>query len=183
MRTFAQKQNRPQKQAPSSLARPHKATPGPTPREHPLVRLQRTIGNQAVLGLLQTHAEELKIELPGITSSGLGHNFSRVPIHPPVAEATQMKLAVNEPGDEFEQEADHVAEEVMRMPEPKLQRTCACGGSCLDCQTEQPAREHARFQAKHVGSSDARTKRSAAHRPRSISFTQPAIGCIDTGIF
>ncbi len=34
----------------------------------------------------------------------------------------QTKLRIGEPGDKYEQEADRVAEEVMRMPEPKLQR-------------------------------------------------------------
>ncbi len=31
------------------------------------------------------------------------------------------------PGDKYEQEADRVAEQVMRMPEPQVQRQCACG--------------------------------------------------------
>ncbi len=35
----------------------------------------------------------------------------------------QRKLAINEPGDVFEQEADRVAEQVMRMPEPGMRRT------------------------------------------------------------
>ncbi|MBP7070300.1 MAG: DUF4157 domain-containing protein [Methanothrix sp.] len=34
----------------------------------------------------------------------------------------QAKLAVSEPGDRYEQEADRVADQVMRMPEPHLQR-------------------------------------------------------------
>lgn len=34
----------------------------------------------------------------------------------------QTKLAVSEPGDEFEQEADTVADQVMRMPDPMVQR-------------------------------------------------------------
>ncbi len=34
----------------------------------------------------------------------------------------QPKLTVNQPGDRYEQEADRVAEQVMRMPEPHLQR-------------------------------------------------------------
>ena len=58
----------------------------------------------------------------------------------------QTKLAINEPGDKYEQEANRVAEQVMRMPAPvlspletagaagdgaslRLQRKCACGGS------------------------------------------------------
>ena len=34
----------------------------------------------------------------------------------------QTKLAVSSPGDHFEQEADHVADQVMRMPDSKVQR-------------------------------------------------------------
>ena len=35
----------------------------------------------------------------------------------------QPKLAIGAPNDRFEQEADRVADQVMRMPEPQLQRT------------------------------------------------------------
>ena len=43
------------------------------------------------------------------------------------APAVQMKMAVNQPGDKFEQEADKTADKIMRMPAPagkeeKLQR-------------------------------------------------------------
>jgi Domain of unknown function (DUF4157) len=34
----------------------------------------------------------------------------------------QTKLKINEPGDEYEQEADRIADEVMRMPEPSVQQ-------------------------------------------------------------
>jgi hypothetical protein len=54
---------------------------------HPLLQLQRTIGNRAVNRLLQ--------------------------------EGTlQAKLAISQPSDAYEQEADRVADQVMRMPEP-----------------------------------------------------------------
>ena len=49
----------------------------------------------------------------------------------------QPKLEVNTPGDEFEQEADRVADQVMRMPEPGLQRACSCGGKCPECSEEK----------------------------------------------
>lgn len=38
--------------------------------------------------------------------------------------ALQAKLSINQPGDVYEQEADRVAEQVMRMPDPVLQRKC-----------------------------------------------------------
>lgn len=46
----------------------------------------------------------------------------------------QPKLAVSQPGDPYEQEADRVAEQVMRMPVPTVQRTCAmCADSSAPC--------------------------------------------------
>jgi hypothetical protein len=46
-----------------------------------------------------------------------GGNFF-APATGTVAPAVQTKMAVNEPGDKFEQEADNMAEKVMRMPAP-----------------------------------------------------------------
>jgi hypothetical protein len=153
MRTFAQKQNQPQKPVSSSLALSNTATRG---LHHPadrILHLQRTIRNQAVLRMLQTQAEEPKAGLTAVASPRLGHDFSRIPIHPPASTVLQTKLVINTPGDRYEQEADHVAERVMRMPEPGalavsgstpgLQRKCSCGGTCARCQGEQ---------VKHSGS-------------------------------
>jgi hypothetical protein len=88
-------------------------------------------------------------------ASRFGHDFSQIPIHPPATGTIQTKLAISKPGDHCEQEADRISQQVMRMPEPQLQRTCACGGGRLRCQTEQPDQEHHRLQTKHVGSSDS----------------------------
>jgi hypothetical protein len=58
----------------------------------------------------------------------------------------QTKLTVNQPGDAFEQEADQVADQVMRLPAPRLQRAqCACGGAagpdgeCAACKQKRLA--------------------------------------------
>ena len=52
----------------------------------------------------------------------------------------QAKLNISQPGDPFEQEADRVAEKIMRMPAPAVQRSCAScadGGSpCPECEAE-----------------------------------------------
>lgn len=45
------------------------------------------------------------------------HDFSRVPLHAAAPELIQTKLSVSHPGDEYEQEADRVAERIMRMPQ------------------------------------------------------------------
>src|SRR6266568_4771928 len=97
MRAFAQKQNQPQKPLSSSPARPNIATAGPDHREHPFLQLQRAIGNQAVLRMLRTNAEELKAGLTAAASPRFGRDFSRISLHPPVAGAIQTKLAINKP--------------------------------------------------------------------------------------
>ena len=63
--------------------------------------------------------------------------------------ALQFKLTIGAPHDAYEQEADRVADDVMRMPETQLQRACACGGGCPKCQPNQE-----RLQTKKVVSSD-----------------------------
>lgn len=85
-----------------------------------------------------------------IQSPHLGHDFSQVSVRPRTAGAIQTKLVINKPGDEYEQEADHVAEQVVRMPEPKLQRLCACGGACPKCKAELLSKERKLLQTKRV---------------------------------
>ena len=54
----------------------------------------------------------------------------------------QTKLAISQPNDPYEQEADRVAEQVMRMPEPTVQRQCAAcasgGSTCRACEEATP---------------------------------------------
>ncbi len=68
--------------------------------------------------------------------------------------AIQPKLNVSQPGDPYEQEADQVADQVTRMPEPQLQRACACGGGCPTCKTAQLNDEHVHVQTGRVRGSD-----------------------------
>jgi hypothetical protein len=51
-----------------------------------------------------------------------GHDFSRIPAHTGGPTQIQAKLAINKPGDKYEQEADRIADQVMRMPDPVAQR-------------------------------------------------------------
>jgi Domain of unknown function (DUF4157) len=86
-------------------------TPDPAKSDHrsdaSFLRLQRTLGNQALQGLF--------------ASKGL-----------------RAKLRVSQPGDGDEEEADRVAEQVVKRERgPVLQRKCDCGGSCTKCQEEE----------------------------------------------
>jgi hypothetical protein len=53
-------------------------------------------------------------------SSGLTGSCSECEKKKLLGQPLQTKLRINEPGDEYEQEADRVAEHVMRMPDPHL---------------------------------------------------------------
>jgi hypothetical protein len=152
MRTFAQKPKPPQQATPVKSTVPSRAHFRQSHEVNSILHLQRTIGNQAVQRLLQANAEELKAGLTGTAPPRSWSDFSRIPIYPPAAGAIQTKLAINKPGDLYEQEADRISEQVMRMPEPKLQLDCACGGDCHKCQTEQPRHEREHLHTKRAGS-------------------------------
>ena len=60
----------------------------------------------------------------------------------------QAKLEVGASNDAFEQQADSIAARVMRTPEPRLQRACACGGTCSACKAGHHQDEPSTIQAK-----------------------------------
>ena len=141
MRTFSQKSKTTQPTTSTKSSTRSRTRVGQSHDPTSILNLQRTIGNQALQRILRSHAEEpeLKAGLTVTTSPRSGHNFARIPVSPSKAGTLQTKLAINEPGDKYEQEADRVADQVMRMPEPKLQHACACGGTpgrtgeCEEC--------------------------------------------------
>jgi outer membrane protein OmpA-like peptidoglycan-associated protein len=63
MKTFAQKQNQHQQKSSANLATQNTPKSVTSPGEHPLLHLQRTIGNQAVLRLLQAGADGLESDV------------------------------------------------------------------------------------------------------------------------
>jgi len=49
----------------------------------------------------------------------------------------QKKPTISSPGDLYEQEADRIADRVMRRPVPEIRRACACGAACSKCQAKR----------------------------------------------
>jgi hypothetical protein len=80
----------------------------PIQPEHPILHLQRAAGNQAMMRMMRTQS--------GAATGEHGASAASMPSVPPVM--LQRKLAIHEPGDSYEQEADRAAEHVMRMPSP-----------------------------------------------------------------
>jgi Domain of unknown function (DUF4157) len=105
--------------------------------------------------MLQPDSEADDVGVTAAPSARFGPDLSKIPIHPlAAATAVQAKLAVNDPGDEYELEADRVANVIMRMPEPQSQRTRTDHAGCPGCQTEPPEQEPERLQTKHAGTGD-----------------------------
>lgn len=109
MRTFAQKQNHPQKPVSSSLARPNMAKLGPHHPEHPTFLLQQTIGNQAALGKFQTHAGAPDVGLTSAASPRFAHDFSRIPLHATTQMPVQPRVTTGAPGDHYDKAGDRRA--------------------------------------------------------------------------
>lgn len=118
MLTFAHKQKPTQHTKSSNSARSGRAFSAQSSEVRSILHLQRTIGNHAVQRLLQKNVEELHVESATPASTRFGQDFSRTPTHPPAARAIQMKLHISLPGDEYEREANRIAEEVLRQRTP-----------------------------------------------------------------
>src|SRR3954454_22297012 len=104
MQSFGQKLTHAREPAFSSISGPRMATPAPDHREHPILHLQRVLGNQAVQRMLQRDAEELRAASAGTISPRLAHDSSRISAHPPTAGAAEEKSAINQPGGEYAEE-------------------------------------------------------------------------------
>jgi hypothetical protein len=95
------------KEAPPTRPRP--VASATSHETHPLLHLQRTIGNQAVQRILQMKAECSNADASHPAPTPFGHKMARKPASAR-APLIQAKLKVGEPDDKFEEEADRVAE-------------------------------------------------------------------------
>ena len=87
-----------------------------------IIRLQRNIGNQAVQRLPRNDAEQGAMNAASRASPRFVHNFCRISVYPKGHTESQPKLKVSTPGEIYEQEADRVADQLIRMPDPRVQR-------------------------------------------------------------
>ena len=84
---------------------------------HAILHLQRTIGNQAAQRLPESNTEDLQASSANSAVDERSHDFSRIPVHPSENGDIQAKLRVGAPGDKYEQEADLVADQVLKKQE------------------------------------------------------------------
>ena len=139
MRTFEQKQNPPQQTKSADCRRSGRAFSGQNHEVRSILHLQRTIGNHAVLRLLQSRTEDLDESLLASASPRFAYDFSRIPVHRSGRAKIQPKLTISTPGDIYEQEADRVADQVMCMAEQQQQCNRASDGGCTTYRRDQSA--------------------------------------------
>src|SRR5579862_9312324 len=122
MHTFQPKQEQPSQKLSSSNANPSSLT-----RSIRQPGLQNTTKSQPMPEQSLAGVEGSDAGYAG-SHGRLTYNFAGIPLFPPQVRGIQRKLTVNAPGDAYEQEADRVAEQVMRMPEPGAVATPALSG-------------------------------------------------------
>src|SRR6185436_1642358 len=98
-----------------------------------------------------------------VDGSRNGYDFSRVQTYTDAPRRIQAKLSVSQPTDEYEREADRVADQVMRMPEqtqaagaqpqqsgepPHVQRACE---KCKDEIHREPSTEEELLEGQEPG--------------------------------
>lgn len=104
MRSFDRNQNQPQRRASFDLGRPSRATPAASHEVYPT-------------GLLHAGARDLEVGSRTAATARFAYDFSRIPVFARTPVKVQPKLTVNTPGDAYEQEANRVADQIIRAAE------------------------------------------------------------------
>jgi len=155
MRLQTQKQSATRQSPSVAIARPRQTFFAENHGRPAVLDRQFTDENQTGHRGLGFSSAELDTTRDQTVSARFSHNFGEIPIFSKSDTRIQAKLAIGEPNDAFEQEADRVATRVLRMPEPQLQRACDCGGGCSSCQADAQRSERDRVQTKSVGASNS----------------------------
>lgn len=144
MHTFAQKPKETQSATVAKTSAVVRANVAQVRESNSLLNLDSTMGNQAELRIRQRGAEERDTRVIGTTAPRSGSDFSRIRIAASDAGVIQTKLAVNTPGDEYENEAERVADHVMNVRDAGVAPR-RCGGDvtplsiqrmCTSCSKE-----------------------------------------------
>ncbi len=110
MHTLTEKQNHCKLRAPSRTMGLCTRAHAESREVHPILHLQRTIGNQAVQRLLKQTAYD------GLENSFKAKEVRQLSMQTKSPARIQAKLTMNTPGDVYEQEADRVADQVLAAP-------------------------------------------------------------------
>lgn len=185
MRTFIRRQQSNQKPKSIDSTKHGRAFSRQNRAVRSILNLQRIVGNQEALRLLQANSEELEADPSTTTSIHSARDFSQIPLHLNTPSKVQPKLTVSTPGDLYEKEADRVADQVMRMPKPHSLRA-AYGVDCPKTQGKEPNLDRLQIKSTQetdvessVGLPIVREVLRSSGQPLDIemkSFTEPRFG-------
>lgn len=96
--------------------------------------------------------------------------------------AIQAKLTVNDPGDKYEQEADRVAEQVMRMPDPGATGGVAASGRAQGLHIQRMCSECEEELHRQPPEETLQAKEAAGHAaPQAAPDVQPSMSFVRSG--
>lgn len=130
MQTHTEQEARPHQEALSSLPRTSLQSFNPATSDYSLPSLYRLNGrgNQPLV----PHEAGIESQACRAARSSSSHDLGKIA-------AMSGDRAISTAGDDLEQEADCVSQQVMRISEPRSRNICACGGACRSCPTKQAA--------------------------------------------
>ena len=156
MRAFAEKPKASQSATPARFTTLDRAHSGQNHDVNSICHLQPTFGHQSIPPSQQADVGAFAVRSTLNPSTRFGHDFSQIPVHSPVpAHPAPLarsfgslgifpKLAINNPGDAFEQEADRVADQVTSVSASKSTpvRVAAANvttpqAKCASCEEEE----------------------------------------------
>ena len=124
---------------------------------------ESNIGNQVAQRWLLPDATGTEEHAPTTSSTRIDHDFGRISVLGPSPVRIQPNLVVNTPGDVFENEADQIAEQVMRMSAPGYVRACPRGGEFPQCPDKQGHHETIQTKATHASGARISSVPSGVH--------------------
>ena len=116
MRTFAQKPKATEQTLSTRFTTLNRTPFGKSHEVNSILHLKRTIGNKAVNRLLETNTKYINRYASSIAHSS--YDFSRIPLHATTNTKIQPKLEIGASKDACEQEADRVANDLVRPSTP-----------------------------------------------------------------
>jgi Domain of unknown function (DUF4157) len=157
MSTFAQKQASSAELATCSLTRPTSSVAKQDLRERTAIKTKQLVQNHwapaaAPPELSTARSDESERKPERGKPYGAYQNFAQILVHARAVPALQTKLVINKPGDGYEQEADRVADQVMRMQTPDAVTASApqqVSRKCDQCE------EEGKLQKKDAGTQAA----------------------------
>lgn len=131
-------------------------------------KVQLSVANQAVYSLspVGNHSPERQSPATAATAGAeksrsanvdVGSDFSRIPVSAAAPPAVQAKRTDDSAEDGFEQEAEQISEQIMRMPDSQAQDSCSCAAGCPQCKSKPSLQKSPGIQTRRLQGSAAQT--------------------------